>query len=33
MATYVVWGIFVGVAALLGFVGYHFSVRTVRWVG
>jgi hypothetical protein len=32
MATYVVWGIFVGVAALLGVVGYHFSVRTVRWV-
>jgi hypothetical protein len=31
MATYVAWGIFVGVAALLGFVGYHFSVRTVRW--
>jgi hypothetical protein len=32
MATYVAWGIFVGVAALLGFVGYHFSVRTVRWL-
>jgi hypothetical protein len=31
MATYVVWVIFVVVAALLGFVGYHFSVRTVRW--
>jgi hypothetical protein len=31
MATDVVWVIFVVVAALLGFVGYHFSVRTVRW--
>src|SRR5580693_4248956 len=31
MATYVVWLIFAVVAALLGFVGYHFSVRTVRW--
>ena len=31
MATYVVWVIFVVVAALLGFVGYHFSLRTVRW--
>ena len=32
MATWVVCGLFVGVAALLGFVGYHFSVRTLRWV-
>ena len=32
MATFIVWVIFVVVAALLGFVGYHFSVRTVRWV-
>ena len=32
MATYVDWVIFVVVAALLGFTGYHFSVRTVRWV-
>jgi hypothetical protein len=32
MATYVVWVIFVVVAVLLGFTGYHFSVRTVRWV-
>ncbi len=32
MATSVDWVIFVVVAALLGFVGYHFSVRTVRWV-
>jgi hypothetical protein len=32
MAAWVVWGIFVGVAALLGFVGYHFSVRSLRWV-
>src|ERR1700728_763989 len=31
MATYVVWVIFVVVAALLGFTGYHFGVRTVRW--
>jgi hypothetical protein len=31
MATYVVWGIFVVVAVLLGLVGYHFSVRTLRW--
>jgi hypothetical protein len=31
MATYVAWVIFVVVAALLGFVGYHFGVRTVRW--
>ena len=31
MATYVVWVIFVVVATLLGFVGYHFSLRTVRW--
>jgi hypothetical protein len=31
MATYVVWVIFVVVAALLGFVGYHFGLRTVRW--
>ena len=31
MATYVVWVIFAVVAVLLGFVGYHFSVRTVRW--
>ena len=30
MATWVVWGISVGVTALLGFVGYHFSVRTLR---
>jgi hypothetical protein len=32
MATYVVWVIFAVVAALLVFTGYHFSVRTVRWV-
>ena len=32
MSTYVAWVIFVVVAALLGFVGYHFSVRTVRWL-
>ena len=32
MATYVVWVIFAVVAVLLGFVGYHFSVRTVRWL-
>jgi hypothetical protein len=32
MATYVVWVIFAVVAVLLGFTGYHFSVRTVRWV-
>jgi hypothetical protein len=32
MATYVVWVIFVVVAALLGFTGYHFGLRTVRWV-
>src|ERR1700722_9993847 len=32
MATYVAWVIFVVVAALLGFVGYHFSLRTVRWL-
>jgi hypothetical protein len=32
MAAYLIWGIFVGVAALLGFVGHHFSVRTLRWV-
>jgi hypothetical protein len=32
MATWVVWGIVVGIAALLGLVGYHFSVRTLRWV-
>ena len=31
MATYVVWVIFAVVAVLLGFVGYHFSVRSVRW--
>lgn len=31
MTTYVAWGIFVGVAALLGFIGYHFSVGTLRW--
>ena len=31
MATYVAWVIFAVVAVLLGFVGYHFSVRTVRW--
>ncbi|HTW05560.1 MAG TPA: hypothetical protein VMF87_35070 [Streptosporangiaceae bacterium] len=31
MATYVVWVIFAVVAVLLGLVGYHFSVRTVRW--
>jgi hypothetical protein len=31
MATFVVWVVFVVVAALLGFTGYHFSVRTVRW--
>ena len=31
MATYVVWVIFVVVAALLGFVGHHFSLRRVRW--
>ncbi|MGD0703878.1 MAG: hypothetical protein ABSA02_28835 [Trebonia sp.] len=33
MATWVIWGIFVGVGALLGFVGYHFSLRTLRVVG
>jgi len=32
MATYVVWVIFAVVAVLLGFVGYHFGVRTVRWL-
>lgn len=32
MDTLVVWGVFVGVAVLLGLVGYHFSVRTLRWV-
>ena len=32
MATSVDWAIFVVVAALLGFVGYHFSVRTLRWL-
>ena len=31
MATSVDWAIFVVVAVLLGFVGYHFGVRTVRW--
>ena len=31
MATSVDWAVFFVVAALLGFVGYHFSVRTLRW--
>jgi hypothetical protein len=31
MATSVDWAIFVVVAVLLGFVGCHFGVRTVRW--
>ena len=32
MDTMVVWLVFVVVAALLGFVGYHFSLRTLRGV-
>lgn len=32
MDTLVVWLVFVAVAALLGFVGYHFSLRTLRGV-
>jgi hypothetical protein len=31
MTTGAAWGVFVGVGALLGFVGYHFGVRTLRW--
>ena len=32
MNTLVVWLVFVVVAVLLGFVGYHFSLRTLRGV-
>lgn len=32
MISWVVWAIFVFVTALLGFAGYHFSVRSLRYV-
>jgi hypothetical protein len=32
MAWYLAWVVFIVVGAVLGFVGYHFSVRSVRWV-
>ena len=32
MNSWVVWGVFAIAAALLGWVGYHFTVRTLRFV-
>lgn len=32
MNSWVVWGVFVIAAVLLGWVGYHFTVRTLRFV-
>ena len=32
MNSWLVWIVFAAVAAMLGAVGYHFSLRTLRWV-
>ena len=32
MNSWVVWGVFAVAAVLLGWVGYHFTVRTLRFV-
>jgi hypothetical protein len=32
MSSWLVWGVFAIAAALLGWVGYHFTVRTLRFV-
>src|SRR6266487_3169702 len=32
MNSWVVWGVFAVVVVLLGWVGYHFTVRTLRFV-
>jgi hypothetical protein len=32
MTSWLAWMLFAAVAVLLGAVGYHFSVRTLRWV-
>ena len=32
MNSWLTWTVFVAVAILLGAVGYHFSLRTLRWV-
>lgn len=32
MNSWLAWTVFVAVAVLLGAVGYHFSLRTLRWV-
>ncbi len=32
MNSWLVWVVFAAVAAMLGAVGYHFSLRTLRWV-
>lgn len=32
MNSWLVWAVFAAVAIMLGAVGYHFSVRTLRWV-
>ncbi len=32
MNSWLVWTVFAAVAIMLGAVGYHFSVRTLRWV-
>jgi hypothetical protein len=32
MNSWLVWVVFAAVATMLGAVGYHFSLRTLRWV-
>ena len=32
MTSWLVWVVFALVAVLLGFIGYHFTVSTLRWV-
>ena len=32
MNSWLVWTVFAAVAVMLGAVGYHFSLRTLRWV-
>jgi hypothetical protein len=32
MSSWLVWGVFAIAAVLLGWIGYHFTVRTLRFV-
>jgi len=32
MSSWIVWGVFAIAAVLLGWIGYHFTVRTLRFV-